>query len=480
MNAAPQNFSPVARRVFRLTPLAFAILLSGCAVGPDYLRPANWLPDAFQETPTAEVKIENPSVNARWWSLFQDETLSSLIEQALTGNADLRTAVARVEQADAAAREAGASFFPNVDAQASGNNTHLSEKTATWTVNSPEILRARSAGLSLSYELDVWGRVRRSNEAARANLLANQYSRDAIQLSVAGLVAGNYLSLRALDAQLAVTEESLKSREESARLVKTRVDAGLVSPLDQYQADGALAALQAQRADLRRARALAAHQLALLTGKPDLQIAAGDLRQLPLPPVPPAGLPADLIEGRPDVREAEQRLIAANANIGVAKAAYYPKFSLTGGIGSESKTLSDLFSSGASTWSGGLGLFMPLLDFGRTSARVDQAKAVNEQSLIAWQKSLEVAYKEVRDALVNLRENGVAENAQQQRVDNARNALKLARLRYDAGYSGFLEVLDAQRVSNDALLAMIATRQARLTAAVELFKALGGGWQSAS
>ncbi len=464
-------------RFFRLSPLAFAIVLSGCTVGPDYLRPSNWLPGAFSEAPAAVANVENPAVNARWWSLFQDETLSALIDQALTNNADLRSAVARVEQADAAAREAGASLFPNMDAQASGNNTHLSEKTATWTVNSPEILRNRSAGISLSYEIDLWGRVRRSNEAARASLLASQYSRDAISLSVAGLVAGNYLNLRALDAQLAVTEESLKSREESAQLVGVRVDAGLVSPLDKYQADGALATLQAQRADLRRARALAAHQLALLTGQPDLQIAAGDLRQLPLPPLPPAGLPADLIEGRPDVREAEQKLIAANANIGVAKAAYYPKFSLTGAIGSESKVLSDLFSSGANTWSGGLGLFMPLLDFGRTSSRVDQAKALNEQSLIAWQKSLEVAYKEVRDALVNLSENSNAEKAQQVRVDNAENALKLARLRYDAGYSGFLEVLDAQRVSNDALLAMIATRQARLSAAVDLFKALGGGWQ---
>lgn len=480
------NLTQVSRRAFRLSPLSpllAALLLSACTVGPDYQRPAASLPNAFQEAPVATANRENhenSTVNARWWSLFQDETLSRLMDQALRGNADLRSAMARVEQADAAAREAGAALFPNLDAQAGGSNVHLSEKTATWTPNSPEILRARNAALSLSYELDVWGRVRRSNEAARASLLANQFSRAAIELSVAGLVANNYLNLRALDAQLAVTEQSLKSREESAKLVKTRVDAGLVAPLDQYQADGALAALRAQQADLRRARALTAHQLALLTGQPDLQIAAGDLRQLPLPPLPPAGLPADLIEARPDVREAEQRLIAANANIGVAKAAYYPKFSLTGGIGSESKTLSDLFSAGSGTWSGGLGLFMPLLDFGRTAARVDQAKALNEQSLIAWQKSLEVAYKEVRDALVNLRENGSAEIAQQQRVDNAQNALKVARLRYEAGYSGFLEVLDAERVNNDALLAMIATRQARLNAAVELFKALGGGWKDSA
>ena len=468
------------RPLFRLTPLALAVLLSGCAVGPDYLRPANWLPAAFKEAPTAvaETKTDNPAIVQQWWTLFNDTTLNELVDLALRQNADLRSAVARVEQADAAAREAGASLFPNVDAQAAGSNTHLSEKTATWSVNSPEVLRARSAGLSLSYELDVWGRVRRSNEAARASLLASQYGRDSIRLSVAGLVAANYLNLRALDAQLAITAESLSSREESAKLVKTRVDAGLVSPLDQYQADGALAALQAQQAELRRSRALLAHQLALLTGKPDLEIAAGPLSAIPLPPQPPAGLPADLIEARPDVRQAEQQLIAANANIGVAKAAYYPKFSLTGVLGSESKTLSDLFSSGAGTWSAGLSLLMPIFDFGKTGARVDQAKALNQQSLIAWQKTLETAYKEVRDALVSLNELGTAESAQENRADNARKALDLARLRYDAGYSGYLEVLDAQRSANEAQLAAVATRQARLNAAVELFKALGGGWRA--
>jgi len=462
-----------------LAPIALAAALSGCAVGPDYLRPDAWLPAAFRDAPSAEAKAdaENPAVDARWWTLFGDAKLTELVDTALTNNADLRQAIARVSQAEAAAREAGASLFPALDAQGSISNNKLSEKTATWSVNSPDILRARSASLVLSYELDVWGRVRRLNESARASFVASRYGRDSIRLSVAGLVASSYLNLRSLDAQLAVVADSLKSRTESAELVRTRVGAGLVSPLDQYQADGAVAALKAQQAELRRARSLAEHQLALLTAQPDLQIEAGDLRQLPLPPVPPAGLPADLIEARPDVRQAEQQLIAANANIGVAKAGYYPKFSLTGSVGSESKTLSDLFTGGASTWGTGLGLLMPIIDFGRTSARVDQARALNEQSLVAWQNSLQVAYKEVRDALVNLREYGEIETARDAQVSNADQALKLARTRYDAGYSGYLEVLDAQRTANDVLLAQIATRQARLGAAVDLFKALGGGWK---
>ena len=460
----------------RLTPLALALLLTGCSVGPDYLRPANWLPTAFSRAAT-EAESANPAVDARWWTLFADATLNDLVDQAQRNNADLRSAIARVEQADAAAREAGAAFFPAIDGEAGGSNSKLSTKTATWTANAPDILRTRSAALTTSYEIDVWGRVRRSNEAARASLLASRYGRDAIRLSVAGLVSSTYLNLRALDARLVLTEESLHSRQDSARLVKLQVDAGQVSPLDQYQADGALAALRAQQAELRRDRALAEHQLALLTGNPQLAIAAGDLRQLPLPPLPPSGLPADLIDSRPDIRQAEQQLIAANASIGVAKAGYYPKFSLTGSLGSESKTLSDLFSAGAGTWSVGLGLLMPILDFGRTTARVDQARALNEQSLIAWQNALQTAYKEVRDALVRLREDGAAETAQQVRVDNAQQALAIANRRYEAGYSSYLEVLEAQRTSNDALQAMIVSRQARLSAAVDLFKALGGGWR---
>lgn len=457
-----------------LAPLVAALALSGCAVGPDYLRPSAWLPSAFSEaTPVAQ----SAAIDNRWWTLFEDATLNDLVEQALKNNADLRLAVARVEQADAVARETGAAYFPEIDAQAAGSNNKLSTKTATWSPSSPNILHSRSAAFTASYELDVWGRVRRANEASRAGLLASQYSRDSIRLSIAGLVSSTYLALRATDAQLAIANESLLSREESLRLVKTRVDAGLVSPLDLYEATGAVASMQAQQADLRRQRALLEHQLALLTANPELKIAAGDLRQLPLPPTPPAGLPADLIESRPDVREAEQRLIAANANIGVAKAGYYPKFSLTGSLGSESKSLSDLFGAGANTWALGIGLFMPILDFGRTTARVDQAKALNEQSLISWQNSLQTAYKEVRDALVNLRENAEAEAARNTLVDNTQKALDIANRRYAAGYSGYLEVLIAQRANNEALQNLVSTRQARLAAAVDLFKAIGGGWQ---
>lgn len=466
--------------LIRLTPLAFALALSGCAIGPDYLRPASLLPTVFSEAKPAEsvAVASNPAINPTWWTLFNDATLNNLVDQALTSNASLRQAIARVEQADAVAREAGASFFPQIDGSAGISNTKASTKTATFVASQPTIRHARSAGLSTSFELDVWGRIRRTNEAAQASILATQYSRDSIRLSVAGLVTDTYLALRAYDAQLAVTAATVKTREEGLKLVKTRVDAGLASPLDGYQAEGSLAAAQAQLAEQRRQRTLAEHQLALLTGNPELKIAAGDLKQLPLLPEPPAGLPSDLIEGRPDVRQAEQELIAANAGIGVAKAGYFPKFTLTGSLGSESKTLSDLFSAGSNTWSLGLSALMPILDFGRTSARVDQAKAINKQSLIAWQNSLQTAYKEVRDALVSLREYGEEEKAQGTRVDRAEKAMAISRLRYEAGHAGYLEVLDAQRTLNDAQLSAISARQARLSTSVDLFKALGGGWKA--
>ncbi len=462
--------------IARLTPIALALALSACAIGPDYSRPAAPLPASYEATPQATAAT---AVDARWWALFKDATLDELVDQALINNADLRQAIARVEQAAALAREAGAAFLPEIDGSAGISNSKASTKTSTFVAAQPILRRNRSAALTTSFELDVWGRVRRTNEAVQASLLASEYSRDAIRLTVAGLVTDSYLAVRAYDAQLQISGETLQSREESLKLVKNRISAGLTAESELYQAEATLAAARAQIADLRRWRALNEHQLALLVGNPALQVPAGDLRQLPLPPLPPAGLPSDLIEARPDIRQAEQLLVAANAGIGVAKGGYFPKFTLTGSVGSESKLLSDLFTGGAGTWSLGLGALMPILDFGRTAARVDQAKAVNQQSLIAWQNSLQTAYKEVRDALVSLREDGESEAAQQARADNAGKALALIKLRYQAGHVGYLELLDAQRSANDAQLALISARQARLSAAVDLFKALGGGWKAA-
>ena len=456
-------------------PLALATLtmaLAGCAaLGPDYQRPAATLPGAYTEAGRAEAPAP---VERDWWKLFKDPVLDDLMAKALGANLDLQAAVARVEEAEAAAREAGAALTPSVDLDAGAKRIRSSTVTGMPV---PKYRSSHTLGLSTAFELDFWGRLRRTKEAARAQALASHHARDTVQLSLAGLVANGYLALRALDAELAVSRESLASRESTLKIVGSRVEAGLASPLDLRQAEGALAAVQAQIAALRQQRAVTEHQLALLTATPDLKIAAGDLRQLPLPPVPPAGLPSSLLESRPDLRQAEEELVANNARIGVAKAALYPTISLTGSLGAESKQLSDLFSGGARTWTLGLGLMQPLFDAGANEARVDQASARQKQSVAAYQKAVQTAFKEVNDALVGLRENGEAETAQEARVAAADQALKLAKDRYEAGYSGYLEVLDAQRTVNDARQAAITTRESRLAAAVDLFKALGGGWK---
>ena len=456
---------------------ALAVLLAGCAVGPDYQRPEAVLPGEFTAA-TSQADQPAAPVKKDWWTLFQDATLNELVAQALSYNHDLLAAVARVEEAEGLAREANATFFPQFDLNAGASRSQVSEVTAIpLSSSTPRIRDARSAALKTSFEIDVWGKLRRANEAARAQVLASRYARDTVELSVAGLVTSGYLSLRAADASLALTQNTFEVRAKSLEIVKSRLQAGSASPIELHQAEGSLAAAEVQLVELRRLRALAQNQLALLTGTPDLRVAPGDLRQLPLPPVPPAGLPSALLEGRPDIRQAEESLISANAQIGVAKAALFPSLSLTGSLGSESAALSNLFTGGAGTWSLGLAAAMPIFDAGRNAARIDQAGAVQKQSLIAYQKTVQTAFKEVNDALVGLRENAESERAQDKRVQAAQKTLELAQIRYEAGYSGFLDVLDAQRSANETLLGSVSTRQSRLNSAVDLFKALGGGWQ---
>ncbi len=472
----PILLPPAGEGLWRVAMLSIVTLtLAGCsALGPDYARPQSSLPGAYTEAEKTEAQAQ---VEREWWKLFKDPVLDDLVAKALGRNFDLQAAVARVEEAEAVMREAGAALTPSVDLDAGASRMRSSTVTG---MPMPKYRSSHNLGLTTAFELDFWGRLRRTKEAARAQALASRHARDTVELSLAGMVANSYLALRAFDAELAVSRESLASREATLKIVQSRVEAGLASPLEQRQAEGGLAATRAQISTLRQQRAITEHQLALLVGTPELRIVAADLRRLPLPPIPPAGLPSSLLEARPDLRQAEEDLVANNARIGVAKAAMYPAISLTGGLGAESRQLSNLLSSSARTWNLGAGLLLPIFDAGANEARVDQATARQKQSLAAYQKAIQTAFKEVNDALVGLRENAEGEAAQDARVAAADQSLKLAQTRYEAGYSGFLEVLDAQRTLNDARLAHIATRQSRLTAAVDLFKALGGGWKEVS
>lgn len=464
--------------IFRLAPLAAVLALAGCTVGPDYVRPATPLPEKFVEA--ADTTSAAVSINREWWKLFNDATLNDLVAEALKANADVQQAAARVEEAEAFLREAGSALYPEIDLAGSGTRSRSSANTVPALPADKLRHNDFKATLGTSFEIDFWGKLRRGSEAARDLALASHYGRDTVELSLVGLLTQSYLSLRALDAQLAVSRDTLVTRDKSLTISKDRFTAGLASQLDVQQAESARAAIVAQIADLVQQRAVAQHQLALLIGNPGLTLPPGDFSQLPLPPTPPAGLPSALLDARPDVRQAEAQLAAANAKIGVAKAALFPTISLTASLGSESTELANLFKSGSNLWSGGLGLALPIFDAGRQASRVDQATAQQKQALAGYGKAVQTAFKEVDDALVSLRQAGEKEQAVDAQARAAAKVLSLADARYQAGYSAYLELLDAQRSANDANLTLIRTRQTRLSAAVDLFKALGGGWNASA
>ena len=453
-------------------------LLPACTLlGPDYKRPDVEVPPQYSVpgVPQGQAEAQVPST---WWELYHDPVLNDLVTQALKNNTDLKLAAARIEEANAFMREVGAALFPEVDLDASATRSRITERGAFSDVGGLSPIRNDFiVQLGTSFEIDFWGKLRRAKESARAQTLSTYYARDTVRLSLSSVVVGDYLLLRSLEAQIAVSRDSLHSRQESLALTKRRLEGGIASALDVQQAEVAYSNLVAQIADLVRQRANVEHQLAVLTGELGLKVPEGNIKDLPVPPVPPVGLPSRLLEARPDVREAEQNLIANNANIGVAKAALFPTISLTGIYGHESLELSDLATYPARIWTLGLGLTLPIFDAGRLSSRVDQATAQQKQALASYEGSVQTAFREVNDALVDVRQNSEREAALKNSQEAAAKAMQIAENRYKAGYSGFLDVLDSQRVYNEAALAFIQSRQARLVATVDLFKALGGGWK---
>jgi len=354
-------------------------------------------------------------------------------------------------------------FLPEIDLNAVPARSRISSTQATpLPATIPAVRNNVRLTATTSFELDFWGKLRRGVEAVRAQALGTRYARDVVALSLAGLTAQGYFSLRSLDAQIAATRQTLASRDEALTYVRNRARGGIASDLDVSQAETARADSAVQLRELLRQRALAEHQLGTLAGRLDLTDPGGDLLALPVPPLPPAGLPSALIERRPDIRQAEQALVSANAQIGVAKAAMLPTISLTGLDGWESKALSSLFQGTSAIWSLGFALTLPIFDWGRFEARTDAAIARQHQAIAGYQKSIETGFREVADALTNAQQTTEAEADYVTRVEAARRTLRLAKLRYESGYSAYLEVLDAQRTANDAELAFVRNRQARL------------------
>ena len=445
-------------------------------VGPDYERPSLALPGAFPHASPADAGSE--AVPSDWWRLFDDPMLNEVVETALESNTDIAQSVARIEEADANLRAVNAALFPEIDLSGGANRSGFSNKVASPpSPGTPSVRNDLRLVLSSSFEVDFWGKLRRASEAARAQQLGTRYAKDVVTLSIAALTTQTYFSLRSLDAQIAATRATLGTREDTLKIVRRRAEGGLTSDLEVRQAEGARSDAEFQLNEFLRQRALGEHLLATLTSRLDRTVPPGDLAQLPLPALPPAGLPSSLLERRPDIRQAEQDLISANAQIGVAKAQLFPTITLTGDFGGESKALAGLFTVPGRIWTFAAGLSAPIFEAGKLTALVDVQRARQRQSLASYQKTIQTAFREVADALINVRQYAALESNAQESVDAARDALRLANTRYTAGYTGFLDVLDSQRTVNLAELALIRSRQNLLSASVDLMKALGGGWE---
>jgi len=453
-----------------------AATLTGCANIETTKPPAIELP---QTTAQAPANLD------RFWTLFDDAQLSALVDEAQRANLDLRLAMARIDEARAAAQLARSGYFPSVDAYFGASRNRTSNDTARQFPG-PLITTTYTGGLSAAYEVDLWGKVRNGSRAAAANLLAARYSTETVRVALAAQVASTYFSLRALDAELDVTRATLTGREENVALQRQRFDAGLANDLDLKLAEAERAAVAAVAPAIERARAQTEAALAQLLGRsakhvftPAVARGATIDAALAAPEVP-AGLPSDMLARRPDVRQAEAQLVAADARIAEARTAYFPSLTLTARYGGESSDLADLFSSPARVWSIAGNLLQPLVALNRIGAQVDAAQARREQAAVLYQQTVQSAFRDAHDALVAHRAAREIYTAQDERRAKLGDALKLADLRYKNGYSSFLEVLDAQRNLLDAERARVNALRDRQTALVDLYKALGGGWEVGS
>ncbi len=452
----------------RLLLLGAALALSACAVGPDYERPQ--LPTA---TAYPEGKGGRAAVSAEWWKGLGDARLAELVAAARKNNADLRIAVARVEEASAGLADVAGAQLPAIVASGSATRTTVSNDAYTSISTFGRTRKDYVAGLSTSFELDFWGKLRRASEAARAQLLAADEARAQVELALVSSVVKAYALARSAEVQTTAAQDVLAAREEELRIATARGKVGAIGANEIAQAEVARSAAVAGLSDARRARAQAVHLLGFLVGQPDLVLAAARGVQS-VPPPPAAGLPSDLLRRRPDVVAAEQSLIAANARIGYAKAAYFPSFSLTGSVGQESKQFTSLFDAGNGTSALGLGVNLPLFDFGRTTARVDAAAAVQHQAAAAYEKAVLNALREVRDALTDVRETMASMAAAQRREQAAREAFRIAEVRRAQGQIAPGEFQAARRLLAESQVAVARVRLDRLGAQVDLIKALGG------
>jgi multidrug efflux system outer membrane protein len=454
--------------------LLLCLVVAGCMVGPDYQPPEIQTPAAYRY---ADHEAKHLS-NTLWWEQFQDPVLNELIRRALLENKDIKIAAARVEEFQGRYGETRSLMYPQIGLGAQGQRNRSPRSNSPVPLDSSidPVFSNYQAILSVNWELDIWGRLRRLNESARADVLASEEGRRSVILSLVSSVASSYITLRDLDRELEIARTTAKVRGDSYGIFKLRFNAGTISEMELAQNQSEYERTLASVAQLEPLVAQQENALAVLLGRNPGPILRGrNLAQLTLPAVP-AGLPSDLLQRRPDLRQAELNLISANALIGAAKAQYFPTISLTGALGSVSNQLSNLFTGPASTWSYGVAASTPIFTGGGIAGQVQQAEAFQQQALLSYQKAIQSSFSDVENALVTSSKSREQMEFQARQVEALRTYAHYARLRYDNGYTSYIEVLDAERSLFDAELNYTRTRGTVFTSMVDLYKATGGGW----
>lgn len=444
--------------------------LAACSVGPEYQRPSLDVPAAYrfqQENPGAESIAD-----LGWWEVYRDKQLQGILQAALENNRDIKIAAARVAEARAQVGVSRLDQFPRVDVSVGDT------RQRTLQVGRYSTYEVASGLAQVSFEVDLWRRLASLSDAARASLLATEYARDAVKVTLVSDVAAAYFNLLALDQQLRITRNTIANGEKFLALTQTKSREGAASSLDVSRAEASLASVRANQSDIERQIAQTENQMQILLGNNPDTLARGMLDEMSMSVSPgiPAGLPSTLIERRPDLRQAEAGLIGATANVRAAKAALFPTISLTGSYGSQSLAFSSLFSGGSQVWSYGLNFLQPIFDSQRNGYQVDAAKMREEQALLQYQGAVAQAFREVSDALVAWQRYNEFLREQEQQVKSLQEANAHVLRRYEIGYSSYFEVIDASNSLYAAELQRVQAYRNSMVSLVQLYKALGGGW----
>jgi multidrug efflux system outer membrane protein len=450
---------------------------TGCSLAPSSEPPDLELPQAWRSPAEIPADAAVDSVKLDWWTAFDDTTLNALVNEALAANHDIEIAVARVDEARALARVAGADRFPQIDGQASYSKRHASEAAGEVFPGVEQEFERFEVSAIGSFEVDLFGRVRNETAAAKRDLLATEYTREAVRLAVESDVVSTYLELIALDRQADVTRETVESRRRVYQIIKDRYEGGLVSRLDLERARGERASAEATLPEIERQQRATENRLSILLGRMPGPITRGKPLEELVPPAIPAELPSQLLLRRPDVAAAEAQLAATSARIGAARANLFPSINLTGGYGSAATDASDLFSAPALIWNFGAGLLQPIFHGGRNRALVAAAHARQREAIAVYMQTAQGAFQDVEDALFAMTSFHQRRLALQEQSEALTSALGLAGERYREGESSFLDVLDAERSRLVAEIEYAGARRDELRAAVALYHALGGGFQ---